>query len=315
VSAHAESPNREPDSSKGSTPQLPELFVSADAHAARARRRYVSFSALLLVFLVVAAVAGTTHLRFGESSIDWTQIIATAAFLLTAIVQSQFSALKPEQAWFEARAAAESVRTLAWRYAVCGSPFSADLPSETADRVFVGHLQEIMRSLGNLPLTASSSDLQQITPWMRDLRRQPLPARIGTYQRFRLDEEQTWYAARAALNTRRARSWVAVMLTFEVVGALAALLTGMGAMTIPIAGLAATVVAVATAWMRTNQHTSLASSYALTARELAAVRLLLREGCSEDEWAAFVDTAEGTISREHTLWRSTRGPSAKSEML
>jgi hypothetical protein len=53
----------------------------------------------------------------------------------------------------------------------------------------------------------------------------------------------------------------------------------------------------------------------MTARELAAVRLLLREGCSEEEWAAFVDTAEGTISREHTLWRSTRGPSAKSEML
>jgi hypothetical protein len=267
----------------------------------------------LLVFLVVAAVAGTTHLRRG--SIDWTQIIATAAFLLTAIVQSQFSALKPEQAWFEARAAAESARTLAWRYAVCGSPFSADLPPEEADRLFVGHLQEIMRSLGNLPLTASGSDLQQITPWMRDLRRQPLPARIGTYQRLRLDEEQHWYAARAALNTRRARGWVAVMLTFEVVGALAALLTGMGAITLPIAGLAATVVAVATAWMRTNQHTSLASSYALTARELAAVRLLLREGCSEEEWAAFVDTAEGTISREHTLWRSTRGPSAKSEML
>jgi hypothetical protein len=107
-------------------------------------------------------------------------------------------------------------------------------------------------------------------------------------------------------NASRANFWSTVMISFEVLGAIGALLAGAGALDTPTSALAATVVGVATGWVRTKQYGSLASAYAVTARELADVRILLVQQDDEAAWMKFVGDAEGAISREHTLWRSAR---------
>ena len=52
-------------------------------------------------------------------------------------------------------------------------------------------------------------------------------------------------------------------------------------------------------------HT-LSSAYTVASRELAAISLLVKQQKTEEDWSAFVNDSEDSISREHTLWRAWR---------
>ena len=58
------------------------------------------------------------------------------------------------------------------------------------------------------------------------------------------------------------------MVVFEVIGAVGALLASTGVLGVSLAGTAATIVGVSTAWLQTKQHPTLASAYAVASREL-----------------------------------------------
>jgi hypothetical protein len=44
----------------------------------------------------------------------------------------------------------------------------------------------------------------------------------------------------------------------------------------------------------------------VASRELAAISLLVKQQKTEEDWSAFVNDGEDSISREHTLWRASR---------
>jgi hypothetical protein len=88
-------------------------------------------------------------------------------------------------------------------------------------------------------------------------------------------------------------------------------MTVIGAVRADLLGIVAAAIAVVAAWMQTKQHETLGRAYSVTAQELAAVRTDWEADRNEDEWAAFVDEAEEAISREHTLWRASRGVEAR----
>jgi hypothetical protein len=67
------------------------------------------------------------------------------------------------------------------------------------------------------------------------------------------------------------------------------------------------MVAAMTAWLQTKQHRTLATAYAITALELASVRTRIAHQATEADWATFVSDAEEAFSREHTLWKASRG--------
>jgi hypothetical protein len=64
---------------------------------------------------------------------------------------------------------------------------------------------------------------------------------------------------------------------------------------------------LAAAWMEAKQHRTLATAYGIASQELASIASELPTLHSEERWAAFVAQAEEAISREHTLWRASRG--------
>ena len=70
---------------------------------------------------------------------------------------------------------------------------------------------------------------------------------------------------------------------------------------------AGAMVAAMTAWLQTKQHRTLATAYTVTALELASVRSRIVHQASEEDWATFVSDAEEAFSREHTLWKASRG--------
>ena len=125
----------------------------------------------------------------------------------------------PERAWYEGRGAAESVKTLAWRYAVGGHPFVVTLAEKDADSLFLERCRDVMRDLSSLDVGTSSSS-PQITDDMRALRDSSLMTRKEAYARGRILEQQNWYGGKASWNGRRATRWQIVLAVIEIIGVL-----------------------------------------------------------------------------------------------
>ena len=70
-------------------------------------------------------------------------------------------------------------------------------------------------------------------------------------------------------------------------------------------GLVPTVASGIIAWVKLRQHATLARAYSLTAFELSAIASLIDSIATEDDWARFVEDAEGAISRESTMWAAS----------
>jgi hypothetical protein len=151
----------------------------------------------------------------------------------------------------------------------------------------------------------------QITPWMQQLRAASLDDRRACYERARIADQQAWYAGRAEFNSRQMHRWGAIVLVFEVFGAIAGAMEALGVLDLDwstgdLVGVAATLAAAMTAWAQTRQYSTLASAYRIAYEELSAIRALVPHVRTEAEWEEFVDSAEAAISREHTMWRASR---------
>ena len=285
------------------------LFRSADATAIAAQRQYLLAIRVRLYLLVAAAAAGAVSVAAG--GVDWSSLAGAVALVAAALTELYLVRDRPEQRWYEGRAAAESAKTLGWRYAVGAEPFGIEaLPERDADRLLVRRLGELLTDLDDLGTEPVRGASEQITPAMRAVRAAPLPVRRAVYERWRIGEELAWYRAKSAWNQRRAHRLTLAVLAFEVVGATGGLLrvAGVG---VNLLGVAAAGAAALGLWLQTRQHQVLAHAYAVTAQELSSIRSLIQWQDTEPEWTGFVDDAEAAISREHTLWRAKRGRPAR----
>ncbi len=288
---------------------LPVIFHAADTSSLAGQRRFLrAMKARLAILVLAAAVSGASWVIGGT---DYAGVLAAAGFVAALGAELLILQTQPDRVWYEGRAAAESAKTLAWRYAVGGEPFClTSVSAADADRLLVERLGDVLTDLGDLDLSSTAADGQQITQTMRALRAQPLDARRAAYETGRIADQQRWYAARAKWNSARARRWSAAMVTVETLGVAGALVkAAMGGLPGDVAwvlGLLAAAGAAVAAWTQTRQHQGLATAYSVAAHELASIRALIALQQTEQTWAAFVRDAERALSREHSLWRSSR---------
>lgn len=282
---------------------MPALFKATDFTSLKGQRQYLLAVRLRLVLLVAASAAGS--ITVSTRGVNWLGFVGAAAFIVAAIVEVFLMRDRPDRRWYEGRAAAESVKTLAWRYAVAAAPFRLDstTPQET-DEQFVERVEEVLDSLDELSFHGDGAD--QISRAMREARGAPLAVRKAVYAADRIKAEFDWYAERSAWNDRRAQQLTVVIVLFEVLGALGGLLHAVGA-DVNLLGVAAAAAAALAAWLQTRQHQTLAQAYAVAAQELSSIHSLIRWQETESTWSDFVEDAESAISREHTLWRASRG--------
>lgn len=258
-----------------------------------------------MYLLVLAAAAGAVSVAVG--GVDWSSFVGAAALVAAALTELYLVRDRPDRRWYEGRAAAESAKTLGWRYAVGAEPFGVEaLSGRDADLLLIQRLDEVLTDLDDLATEPPRGRAEQITPAMRAVRAAPLPVRRAVYERWRIGEALEWYRTKSAWNQRRARQLTLAVLVFEVVGAIGGLLRVVGVM-VNLLGVAAAGAAALGLWSQTKQHQVLAHAYAVTAQELSSIRSLIQWQESEPEWSGFVDDAEAAISREHTLWRAKRG--------
>jgi hypothetical protein len=283
---------------------LPSVYRTADRAAAAAQHEFFLLTKARLAAFIVAPIPGLVTSAGVES---WINAVSLTAFLVALIVEVALLSRRPERTWYEARAAAESVKTLAWRYAMGGQPFAISRPTSEVDTQLIVQTNEVLQVLKHLDLEPDWRPDSQITDWMRKTRSFPLERRKATYQEGRVGDQQLWYRNQAQWNATRAKIWSTYLLCIELIGAVVASLRLSNVISVNPLGILAAAGAVGVAWIQAKRYQDLAAAYTVTALELASLRSKIDRQASEDDWVRFIDDAEEAFSREHTLWKASRG--------
>ena len=279
--------------------ELPSLYLAADEASLDGQRRYLRLRRAQLLCLVLAALVGALTIRNGN--VDVAGVGVGLLFLGALGVEYLLRGEELIAAWYDGRAAAESVKDVAWRYAMKAEPF---LSSPDPDAALIARLNETLDQLGNTALSAGGP--QQITDWMRATRRTSLDERRATYVRDRVEDQWGWYHGKAQSSRTMAGRWRAVVSALAIIGVIVGGLKAFAATEVDMLGIVATMVSAAMAWLQTRQYETLAVAYGIAAEELAGVRSMAESPGDDAAWSLFVNDAEGAISREHTLWRASR---------
>jgi hypothetical protein len=282
---------------------LPALFRAADQASLDGQKSAVTRTAAYLALLVVAALGGAVTWTIADGDLSIGGLMSVIAFTASLFVGFTIVHLRPEERWYRGRAAAESVKTLAWRYAVGGDPFLSGAPD--ADVLFTRRLSDLIDALRDLGLPAVEGS-EQITARMRSIRSSSLAERRIAYRQGRIEEQCAWYTRKARRNDRRGRAWATASGLLILAGLAAGLARTFTLLEVDLMGLAAATAAAAAAWAQMRQHRTLASSYGLAAQELGLTAALIGGVTEEREWSRAVSDAEDAISREHTTWLARR---------
>lgn len=242
---------------------------------------------------------------FGLIGPGWPRIVAVAMFALGLATSIAMQLRRPERAWFDGRALAESIKTIAWRYVMGVSPYDGDDLAAAGDRfhtrfkALIGEYQQ----MGGALAKGAGPD---ITDEMRTLRQLSLAERRGTYSEQRLGDQVTWYSEQARSNESRATLWLWLITVLQLGGLVLASVQLAALTEANLLPVLAAVIAAAFAWLQLKRHQELAKAYGVAALELGTLLGRINECDSAERLAAFVEEAEEAMSREHTLWRARR---------
>jgi len=282
---------------------LPALYRSTDWQSGDAQRSFLRWYKLRLGGLVIAALGGAITWKAGHLYVGGA--IAFLAFAVALLAELVLAIRQPDKIWYEGRAAAESVKKFSWQYMMRGESFETSV--ENPDAALLAELRELLSDLNALAAPAKSGSEVQITPVMRQVRALPFEERRATYLKERIQGQQGWYAAKAAWNDTRANRWITASIALEFLGLVGGAVKAGGWLDIDLLGILGATAAGATGWIQAKQYQNLATAYGRTSQDLATLASEVEAIHDETGWARFVTEAEEAISREHTLWRASRG--------
>jgi len=297
------------DSSPGLDPPLemafPPLFDAVDTAAAEAQHQLLVLRGLELTSLVAAA----GFAEFPGSALRGAGPILTIIFFVLALLlRVSGSDVAAERRWYDGRAAAESLKSMSWQYAVGGESFR--IGESGSDQRFVDNMRAILKELSDLDIPLPDAKNTAIPTEMTAIRSVDRRERAELYIRLRVRDQLAWYRAKATWNKRRASQWRAGLIGIEAAAGLLGLGRALGWYDVDWLGIFAALAATFAAWQQTKNFQGLSRSYAVTSHDVALVNSSIGSETSEEDWAQAVHDAEAAFSREHTLWRARRqGPS------
>jgi len=282
---------------------LPGLFAAADASSLSAQRQHRRSTAIVLSALIAAAIGGVLPAHLGPGATNWGGVMSAGAFVVALLFQLVL-ARRPERAWYEGRAIAESVKSLGWQFAVGGGDYGPD--SNEARPRFLCEIGCLLTDIGEARPFDLPPQATQITPAMNALRSAGLPARQAAYLKGRIEDQRSWYSSKARWNRERASVLLWVTMGFEAAGGITAVLRAAGVFEVDLLGICSAVVAGLIAWSQLKAHVQLDEAYSLASHELGVIQAAADDVHTEDRWRDFVANAEQAISREHRMWRAAR---------
>jgi hypothetical protein len=276
---------------------FPALYRSANELSLQSQRHFFHALRAHLITLVLAAVLSIVNLP------HWSVAAAQLLALLCALGCSIYLfARRPDRFWYAGRAVAESIKTITWRYVSRAEPFHGD--DATARNDFRHTLKQIVEQNREVCQSLTEHlDGQQFTLAMEQMRTRSLEERRATYAEFRIRDQLTWYAKKAAFNRRMSRNFFWALMGVNAIAVVCAVLRIVYVCqpfwpTDIFVAMAAGVLS----WMQAKRFSELAASYALAAHEIALINEQSLLPDTLEKFSLFVGDAENAFSREHTQW-------------
>jgi hypothetical protein len=277
--------------------QFPGLYRSADSLSLSYQKRFFVALFTHLTALVLAAAVSAVN------SPTWQSALLQALLLLTALGCSIYlAACRPDKYWYAARAIAESIKTMTWRYVSVAEPFDKD--DQLARAEFRNKLKALLEQ--NRDVAAKLINHLQDMPISRDMdvmRAGSLDERRQRYLDKRITNQLGWYAKKAKFNANASKLSFALLVSANVIAVvLAVTRIKFHAESIWPTDVFIAIAACLLTWMQAKRFSELSTSYALAAHEINFVRGKAGEVNSPSDFSLFVADAENAFSREHTQW-------------
>lgn len=276
---------------------LPSLYRSADKLSLDAQNAFFRTLRWHLVFLVTAAALSVLNIPHWLGAL--TQVIALVGALGTSLY---LMIMRPERTWYGARAVAESVKTLTWRFVSRAEPFN-DTDEEARTR-FAAKLREVTSQNEEVASRLTIEGVaRNITPEMLEIRSLSLNERSTRYTVARIEDQLAWYSVKARRAERDAKRFFGAVVTLNILALLFAILRIRFPET-PYwpTDVFVTLSASVLSWIQARRFSELSASYNLAAHEIALIRDGATAPSNEDSFSRFVSDTENAFSREHTQW-------------
>lgn len=275
------------------------MYRAADSASIEAQSNYFGALGFYVILLIIAA-----FVSFNWSQNVYGAIASALLFLITLGILVWLKVQKPEDAWYNGRAVAESVKTRTWRWMMRAEPYNKDISEEQVQKEFLSDLKAILnqnRSLSSL--LSWTPDLgEAISEKMVSLRNLSWNERLAVYKSERIDNQSTWYSKKSQFNKRRAKQWFFASMVLHSIAVLMLLYRIKDpSSSLPIEVVATAAGAVLT-WVQAKKHNELNSSYALAAHEIVLIKGESVSVQNENQLSEFVLNSESAFSREHTQW-------------
>jgi hypothetical protein len=281
---------------------FPAIFRHADQSAITHQKRY---RRLVIAFSATASITAISGL------IQQSQIQMSIAFSMTVVQLMATlvnSALGWNHRWYQARAIAESVKSLTWRFAVGGSPFPSSMPMPDAREALSKSIMDILKPISsNSPLIADKLPQFEDMSRIENLRSSSLQVRKRAYIKHRLQEQEVWYGRKALTLKKNRNSLNALAIS----GSIAAVIGSLCLLVSPnlfsptiITFFASIAVGIISIGQSRNLGTDI-SAYQITHYEIKRI-LGLQPPDTDDLWSSWVDDKEEVLSREHVMWLASR---------
>lgn len=285
----------------------PRLYRYSDSASRKAQKTYLFFNNLHLISLVLGSALGTAAILTKPDVSNKLFTVMAIVLLLGVLVLWIARSRQYDKIWFDGRAVAESVKTATWRFMMKVPPFYED---DKVEERFVFQLKEIRGARPDLVKHMAAvkvTDGLAITDFMRDMRKATLQDRRVFYVNERLTDQKLWYAEKANLNATRSALWfwtvTALQSSAVVLAVIQAASMGFGINMVPVI---TTCAAAVSAWAQMKRYDELAQSYAFAAQGLEELQSISNSQTALEEFAQFIEQAEDSISREHTMWCARR---------
>lgn len=275
----------------------PSIYRSADELSQKSQNKFFMFLFGNLFFLIVAAGISVIN-----SSYIYFALIQVASLFLSLGCSVYLFAVRPDRDWYSARAIAESVKTITWRYISKAEPFNrSDI--EDRERFIVGLKQIVDQNKEISKKLIGGQSAMQTTKEMIRIRNRNLSDRLSFYVNNRVIEQCDWYAKKAKHNNRMAGKYFWLLISVNALAIIFALAKIMF-LESPYwpTDFFIAIAAGLLGWIQAKRYTENSASYALATHEISLIREQSVCIKTANEFSLYVADAENAFSREHTQW-------------
>jgi membrane protein YdbS with pleckstrin-like domain len=287
---------------------LPACYNIANKKSLTAQSLYKSLIWVMLSVMLISTILSAIDENILKGWISFNKLNGLI-LLIPAAASTIFYLVGPEKNWYIGRAVAESVKTLSWRYMMRSQPFQND--NKESRKEFVKRIEQVVTGArkDNFLVESFSTDDNEITPKMDEMRSLPFLERKESYAKFRIDDQIAWYQKKNGFNKSMGRLCICLTVFCQLLAAIYLLFLVDKFKTINLTEIFVFIAASIISLAEMNKYKELHYSYSFTEMELRMIRSKFGAISDDKELDEFVGESEQAISREHITWLARRGSS------